>query len=130
MRSIGGVAEVTVTGKQERELTVELRPEALQAAGVSVGQVVMALQTQNLAAPVGRIDGDYEERSIRLKGRLVDPVSFEQLVVAQRGERMIRLGEVARVRDGAEEPRTLALFNGWKPSASTSRSPRATAPPR
>ena len=111
MRSIGGVAEVTVTGTQERELTVELRPEALQAAGVSVGQVVMALQTQNLAAPVGRIDGEYDERSIRLTGRLVDPASFEQLVVAQRGERMIRLGEVAQVRDGAEEPRTLALYN-------------------
>ena len=40
LRSIPGVAEVTVTGKQEREMTVELRPAALQAAGVSVAQVV------------------------------------------------------------------------------------------
>ncbi len=111
MRSINGVAEVLVTGTQERELTVELRPEALQAAGVSVGQVVLALQTQNLAAPVGRIDGDFEERSIRLRGRLSGPDDFARLVVAQRGERMIRLGEVADVRDGAEEPRTLALFD-------------------
>ncbi|MDZ4673640.1 MAG: efflux RND transporter permease subunit [Gemmatimonadota bacterium] len=111
IRSINGVAEVTVTGQQERELTVELRPDAMQAAGVSVTQVVLALQTQNLAAPVGRIDGDFEERSIRLRGRLEDPTEFARVVVAQRGGRMIRLGEVATVRDGAEEPRSLALYD-------------------
>jgi len=111
MRSIAGVAEVTVTGTQERELTVELRPDALQGAGISVAQVVLALQTQNLAAPVGRIDGAFEERSIRLRGRLEGPDEFARLVVAQRGDRMIRLGEVAHVRDGAEEPRTLALYD-------------------
>ncbi len=111
LRSIPGVAEVTVSGKQERELTVELKPEALQTVGISVGQVVQALQTQNLAAPVGRLDGVLDERSIRLKGRLDGPAEFSQLVVAERAGRLIRLGDVANVRDGAEEPRTLAMFN-------------------
>ncbi|HMU60887.1 MAG TPA: efflux RND transporter permease subunit [Gemmatimonadales bacterium] len=112
LRSIPGVAEVTVTGKQERELTVELRPAALQAARVSVGQVVQALQAQNLAAPVGRVQGAYDERSIRLRGRLSGPEEFAQLVVAERNGVLIRLGQVADVRDGIEEQRTLALFNG------------------
>jgi HAE1 family hydrophobic/amphiphilic exporter-1 len=112
LRSITGVAEVTVTGKVERELTVELRPAALQANGVSVSQVVQALQAQNLAAPVGRVTGAYDERSIRLKGRLDGPADFERLVVAERGGTLIRLGQVATVRDGTEEQRTLALFNG------------------
>lgn len=111
LRSIPGVAEVSVSGKQERELTVELKPDALQAAGISVGQVVLALQTQNLAAPVGRLDGLLEERSIRLKGRLSGPAEFAQLVVAERGGRLIRLGDLATVKDGAEDPRTLALYN-------------------
>ncbi|MEO5823359.1 MAG: efflux RND transporter permease subunit, partial [Vicinamibacteraceae bacterium] len=111
-RSIPGVAEVNVSGKQERELTIELRPEALQATGVGVSQVVQALQLQNLAAPVGRLDGALEERSIRLKGRLQTPAEFEQLVVADRGNgRLIRLGDLAEVKDGAEEPRTMALYN-------------------
>ncbi|MEO7711969.1 MAG: efflux RND transporter permease subunit [Gemmatimonadaceae bacterium] len=111
LRSVPGVAEVTVSGKVERELTVELKPLQLQATGVSVGQVVQALQLQNLAAPVGRVVGDMDERSIRLKGRLENPQEFEQLVVAERNGQVIRLGEVAHVRDGTEEPRTLALFN-------------------
>jgi hydrophobic/amphiphilic exporter-1 (mainly G- bacteria), HAE1 family len=112
LRSIGGVAEVTVAGAQERELTVELRPAALQANGVSVSQVVQALQAQNLAAPVGRLTGEYDERSIRLRGRLEGPEDFLQLVVAERGGTLVRLGQVADVRDGTEEQRSLALFDG------------------
>jgi HAE1 family hydrophobic/amphiphilic exporter-1 len=111
LRSIPGVAEVAVSGKVQRELTVELKPQQMQAAGVSVGQVVQALQLQNLAAPVGRVVGDMDERSIRLKGRLENPQEFAQLVVSERNGQVIRLGEIANVRDGTEEPRTLALFN-------------------
>src|SRR5918995_94788 len=66
LRGIPGVAEVEVVGGVERELTVELRPSDLQSAGLSVSQVVQALQAQNLAAPVGRLNGQFEERTIRL----------------------------------------------------------------
>ncbi|HEX2781541.1 MAG TPA: efflux RND transporter permease subunit, partial [Gemmatimonadaceae bacterium] len=111
LRSLSGVAEVQVFGKVERELTVELQPDRLQAAGVSVGQVVQALQLQNLAAPVGRVTGVLDERSIRLKGRLEGPQDFMQMVVAERNGQLIRLGQVAQVRDGTEEPRSLALYN-------------------
>ncbi|HWJ22657.1 MAG TPA: efflux RND transporter permease subunit [Gemmatimonadaceae bacterium] len=111
LRSIGGVGEVQTFGKQERELTVQIRPQAMQAAGVSVAQVVQALELQNLAAPVGRVSGSLDERSIRLKGRLQTPAEFEQLVVAERGGELIRLGQVADVLDSTEEPRTLALYD-------------------
>ena len=109
-RSIPGVAEVEVPGKVERELTVQIKPEALQAAGVGVSQLVQALQLQNLAAPVGRVTGDLDERSIRLRGRLDRPDEFEQIVVAERNGQVIRLGQVADVLDGTEEARSLALF--------------------
>jgi hydrophobic/amphiphilic exporter-1 (mainly G- bacteria), HAE1 family len=112
LRSLGGVAEVTVAGKLERELTVELHPKALQAAGISVAQVVQALQLQNLASPVGRIETKEAERSIRLKGRPVGPRDFDQIAVVERNGQPIRLGDVATVKDGFEEQRTLALYNG------------------
>src|SRR5688572_3110774 len=112
LRSIPGVAEVQVSGNVERELTVQIKPEALQSSGVGVSQVVQALGLQNLAAPVGRVTGALEERSIRLKGRLESPAEFAQLVVAERDGQLIRLGQVADVFDGVEEQRTAALFNG------------------
>ncbi|MGH7720434.1 MAG: efflux RND transporter permease subunit, partial [Gemmatimonadaceae bacterium] len=112
LRSIPGVAEVQVIGSLERELTVQIKPDALQAKGIGVAQVVQALQLQNLAAPVGRVTSSLEERSIRLRGRPEDPQEFALLVVAERNGQLIRLGEVADILDGTEEQRSLALYDG------------------
>jgi len=111
IRSISGVASVNLSGAIERELVVEIRPRDLQAAGVSVGQVVQALQSQNLASPVGRLEGQLDERTIRLKGRLDSPEDFKQLVVSQTQGRIVRLGDLADVHDATEEPRSFALYN-------------------
>jgi HAE1 family hydrophobic/amphiphilic exporter-1 len=110
-RSIPGVAEVEVPGKVERELTVQIKPAALQASGIGVSQVVQALQLQNLAAPVGRVTSDLEERSIRLRGRLERPEEFAQIIIAERNGQVIRLGQVADILDGTEEARSLALYS-------------------
>ena len=112
LRSLPGVASVSVVGGAVREMTVELKPDALRASGISVGEVVGALQSQNVAAPVGRVTGQLDERTIRLEGRLSDPADFMRLVVAERGGRIIRLAQVADVRDGVEEARSAAIFNG------------------
>lgn len=112
LRAIPGVADVSITGAVKRELTVNLDPQRLLAAGVSVPQVVGALQAGNLAVPVGRLNGALDERTIRLKGRLDGPQDFMQMVVAEKNGRVIRLGDVATATDGIEEQRTLALFNG------------------
>ena len=111
LRAIPGVAQVSVVGGIKREMTVELLPPALEAAGVSVAQVVQALQSQNLAAPVGRLNGTLDERTIRLQGRAEGPSDFAKLVVTERKGETIRLGQVAKVYDGSEEPRTLALYD-------------------
>jgi HAE1 family hydrophobic/amphiphilic exporter-1 len=111
LRSIPGVADVSISGGVKRELTVNLDPQRMQAAGVSVPQVVAALQAGNLAVPVGRVSSALDERTIRLKGRLDGPEDFMQLVVTERGGRTVRLGDVATAEDGVEEQRTLALYN-------------------
>lgn len=112
LRGIPGVAEAVVVGGVERELTIEIRPAAMEAAGITVAELVGALQAQNLAVPVGRLNGAIDERAIRLKGKLESPEDFLRLVVAQRGGRAIRLGEVADARDGTAEARTAAIYNG------------------
>jgi HAE1 family hydrophobic/amphiphilic exporter-1 len=111
-RGIAGVASVDLVGGIERELVVEVRPRDLQASGVSVAQVVQSLQAQNLASPVGRLEGDMQERTIRLKGRLDAAADFKDLVVSQSAGRIVRLGDIADVRDATEEPRSFALYNG------------------
>ncbi len=112
LQGLSGVAQVTLSGGVDREISVDVIPARLNAAKVSVSDVVNALNAQNLAVPVGMITGSLEERSIRLRGRIEDARDFGQLVVAQRGGQVIRLADVANVYDGSAEQRSLALFNG------------------
>jgi len=112
LRGIPGIAQVQLVGGVKREMTIQLKPQELQAAGIGVGQVVQALQAQNLAAPVGRLNGNLDERTIRLQGRLEGPEDFTNLVVAERNGQIVRLGQVADAIDGTQEQRSLALYNG------------------
>src|SRR4029079_3991080 len=85
LRAVAGVADVRLQGKVEREMTIELEPQKLDAAGVTVADVVQATQSQNLAAPVGRVNDALSERTIRLKGRLDDASGLDQVVDARGG---------------------------------------------
>lgn len=112
LRAIPGVAQVNIVGGDSAQLNVDVRPADLAAAGIGVDQVVNALRTQNLAAPVGNLNTPLEQRSIRLQGRFDRPEDFAGMVVAQRGGQLIRLGEIADVSAGAAEPKSAARFNG------------------
>ena len=112
LRAIPGVAQVNVAGADSATLNVILDPSRLTAAGVGVDQVVGAIRTQNLAAPVGQVTGPVTERAIRLEGRLERPEDFAQLTVAVRNGTPIHLGDVATVQAGAAERRSAALYSG------------------
>lgn len=112
LRSIPGVALVTLEGELEREMTVFLNSNAMREAKVSAIDVTNALRSQNLAAPVGRVMDGMQEQSIRLQGRLKDISEFEQMVVKQNGDQAIRLGQIADIVDGGAEQRRLSFFNG------------------
>ncbi len=112
LSSIPGVASVSVVGGTKREMTIAVKPHELAATGLGINQVVQAVATQSLAAPVGRLTGPYDERTIRLRGRLETKEDFAQLVLARSGTKVVRLGEVADVAPGAEDQRSAALYDG------------------
>ena len=111
-RGISGVAIVTVNGALRRELSVLLRAEKLREFGVSVTEVVNAVRNQNATAPVGKVRGSLEDQSIRLVGRIEAPAEFEQIVIRRRGNEVVRLGQVAQVRDGFAELTGFSVRNG------------------
>ncbi len=114
LRSVPGVALVSLEGELEREMTVFLNSNAMREAKVSAQEVVTALRSQNLAAPVGRVVNGLDEQSIRLQGRLQDVAEFQSMVVRQNGDQAIRLGQIAEIVDGGAEQRRLSFFNGKK----------------
>ncbi len=111
-RGIDGVAVVNVGGALKRELTVLLRAQKMREFNVSASEVVSAIRTQNTTAPVGKLRGLMDEKSIRLVGRIESPAEFEQIVIKRRGNELIRLAQVATVVDGFAEISGFSLRDG------------------
>ncbi|NYE61177.1 HAE1 family hydrophobic/amphiphilic exporter-1 [Duganella sp. 1224] len=118
-RSIDGVASVNIDGSLKRELSVLLKAEKLREYNVSVGDVVNALRNQNANAPVGKVRGDLDEKSIRLVGRIERPEEFQQVVVKRNGSELVRLSQVATIEDGFAEVNSLSVRSG-KPNVGIS----------
>jgi HAE1 family hydrophobic/amphiphilic exporter-1 len=115
-RGITGVAVVNVNGALRRELSILLRAEKLREFGVSVTEVTNAVRAQNTTAPVGKVRGQLEDQSIRLLGRLESPAEFEQMIIKRSGGTgggtVVRLGQVAEIKDGFAEMTGYSLRNG------------------
>ena len=112
LESVSGVGEVRLAGGLEREIRVNLLPAQLQALGVTVPEILGALQSQNLEVPAGRVEQGANERIVRVTGRITDAAQFADVIVATRDGQPVRLRDVARVEIGNEEERSIALVNG------------------
>ena len=111
-RGIDGVASVSVNGSLRRELSVLLRAEKLREYNVSISDVTNALRNQNTNAPVGKVRGELDEKSIRLVGRIERPEDFQSVVVKRRGDEIIRLGQLATIEDGFGDINNVSIRSG------------------
>jgi hydrophobe/amphiphile efflux-1 (HAE1) family protein len=111
-RAIPGVSTVQVNGSLKRELSVLLHAEKLREYNVSVSEVTNALRLQNTNAPVGKVRGVLDEKSIRLVGRIERPEDFQQIVVKRNGDTIVRLNQVADIKDGFADINGLSVRSG------------------
>lgn len=112
LESVDGVGRVQITGGVSQEIHVLLKPDAMQALGVTVGQVMAALRQQNLDVPAGRLESQNREELVRVLGRIERPEQFGRIIVAARNGVPVRLAQVAAVVDTTEDARSVALVNG------------------
>jgi HAE1 family hydrophobic/amphiphilic exporter-1 len=112
IESINGVGQVQIVGGRKREIQVWVDPDKMRAYNVTVAEVAAAVRSQNLEVPGGRVDEGTRELTVRTLGRIPDPASFNDLVVANRGSYSVKVSDIGYVEDGAEEQRTQARLNG------------------
>lgn len=110
--SLAGVGKVDMVGSNKREVTVELDPVRLDALALGVNDVVDGIKSENTNTPLGRLTRDGAEYPLRVEGKPDRAEEYRRMPVAQRAGRPITLGEVAKVSDGSQEKRKLALVNG------------------
>jgi HAE1 family hydrophobic/amphiphilic exporter-1 len=112
IETIGGVGQVNIVGGATREIQIQLDPEKLRSYGLTYTDVANAIRQQNLEVPGGRVNQGGTELTLRTLGRITEPEQFNEVAVATRGTFVVKLGDVGRVADTIEEPRSAARFNG------------------
>lgn len=107
---VKGAGAVYVDGGNVREIHVSVDKARLQAYGISLSQVVSAINTTNLNIPGGTVKETGEEFSVRMVGEFtsVDQIQNVRLVVPSKAPQglpsVVRLGDVATVTDTIKEP--------------------------
>jgi multidrug efflux pump subunit AcrB len=112
LRGLEGVAAVSREGGVDREIRVILDPAALQAQGLTAAQVNQQLRQSNVNAAGGRAEIAGSEQSVRVLGNASDAYQLSQMELSLPGGRMVRLADIATVKDAYSEQRTFAKLNG------------------
>ncbi|MEZ5394051.1 MAG: efflux RND transporter permease subunit [Bryobacterales bacterium] len=109
--NVPGVGNATIVGGREKQIHVWVDPDLLRAHGLTVTDVSVALRQQNLEMPGGRMDEGQREVTVRTMGRLQTAEDFNEIVLAERAGYPVRVRDVGRAEDAAEEVRTISYLN-------------------
>jgi hydrophobe/amphiphile efflux-1 (HAE1) family protein len=114
IQTISGVAQAQILGGQTFAMRIWLDPVRMAALGVTPGDVSRALAANNFTTAAGEIKSDYTQVSVNALTSLDNAQAFGQLIVAARGDALIRLGNVATIELGPENSDSSAVFDGLK----------------
>src|SRR5580698_297359 len=118
-----GIASVTVFGAGQYAMRCWVRPDQLATLGVTVPQIIAAIQTQNTVTPAGQIGGEPVPKgqqftyAVRAQGRLTSAEEFGQIIIRSLPNgAVLRLKDVSRLELGAQTYSVSSRYNG-KPAA-------------
>src|SRR6202790_2921531 len=120
---VPGIASVQVFGAGQYAMRMWLKPDALTKLGITVSDVVNAVQSQNTVNPTGQMGGEPAPKgqeftySVRAQGRLTTPEQFGDIIVRENPNGgAVRVRDVARIELGAQTYTLAGRLNG-KPAA-------------
>jgi len=111
--AINGVARVFMGGEARPSTRVWLHAEKLAALGLTPADVEAALRAQNVELPAGRLESKDQNITLRVERAYLSPADFANLVVRRGADGyQVKLGDVARIEEGAENPYSDFRVNG------------------
>ena len=103
LRKVDGVGTVIYLGQPQREIRVEIDPTRMQAYGMSVAQLSMMLKANNINVPSGFVTESAYDFSVRMPGKYESVEELENTVIKAFNGRVVRIKDVATVRDTFKE---------------------------
>jgi HAE1 family hydrophobic/amphiphilic exporter-1 len=119
-----GVGQTQIFGAGQYAMRLWLKPDQLAKLGITVPELVRAVEAQNKVNPAGQfggepaVPGQQLTMSVLAQGRLRSPEEFENIVVRENLDGgIVRVRDVARVELGSQDYGMVSRLNG-KPAAS------------
>lgn len=109
---VKGVGRVERYGGVKREIRVLLDPDRLLAFGVTAADINRQIRATNLDVGSGRGEVGQQEQAIRILAGARTVKELGETKIALSGGRYVRLSDIGRVLDDAEEPRSFARLDG------------------
>ena len=107
------VSYVETTGIRDYEISVEVPLHQLRALGLTLGDIAGAVRGGSLDLSAGSIDTRDEEVRIRTTGQNYTQHDFEEIIVLSRADgTVVRLGDIAEVRDGFRDVDLMTRYQG------------------
>ena len=110
---VKGVGKVSIAGKQQEQVVVEISRNKLSALGISPARIYQLLQTQNQVSNSGSIKIGSEYIRLHPSGEFQNVSELNNLIISNPGSsNLIYLGDVAKVRrDYADVPQNITHYN-------------------
>jgi multidrug efflux pump subunit AcrB len=109
---IRDIDKVEIIGERPRRIFVDLSYARLATLGIPVSTIAQSLQTQNDLTPSGEVNTPTERIAVRVGGAFQNETTIANTPIIA-GGRTFRLGDIATVSRGFEDPATfMARFNG------------------
>jgi len=112
LETVAGVQQAQTLGAQTIAMRLWLDPLRMAALDVTPSEVSRAIERSNFLAAVGETKGPTLSVPLKAETNLDSIAAFENLVIREQGDAIIRVSDVADVRLGAESYDTSILFEG------------------
>jgi HAE1 family hydrophobic/amphiphilic exporter-1 len=112
MLRVDGVAAVNVAGGRGRLLEIELDPTRVEAFGLSVAAVRSRLASLEYISEAGIVEEDGLRQSLAIRYRLESVEELRRTPIVAQGGRVVRLGDIAILRDSFQEPTSHYRIDG------------------
>lgn len=124
IRQLPDVQKVILLGVQQEQLYIEMDEMKLAQLGLDPRMVFQALKQQGMRMPAGTIHTEQRDVPLRVEGLLGDAESIRNLTL-HLGERTVRLGDIANVRQAYQEPAQEKMYFNGKPAIGVAVSMRS-----
>jgi len=112
LQTIPGVSQVRIWGEKRYAMRLWLDPGKLAAYHLTPVDVLDALAANNVELPSGRVEGVNTELTVRTQGRLDSPEDFNQLIIKEELNGIVRFRDIGNAELAPENERTILKRDG------------------